>query len=113
MKHEYRNERMIVLRPDGVDMELFLDNVCQKCEDDSMTCRIDLDMEFVQSLLASMDSEWDKVVARVLIGLDRSRKQLDALGIHGRDMSKNVEKVSIYSIILHFNTILYNILYAN
>ena len=92
--HEYKNERMIVLRPDGVDMELFLDNICQKCEDNFMTCRIDLDMGFVRSLLASMDSEWDKVVARVLIGLDRSRKQLEALGIHGRDMSKNVEKVS-------------------
>lgn len=73
-------------------MELFLDEICQKSEDNSPS-RVYLDKTFVQSLLASMDSEWDKVVARVLIGIDRSTKQLENLGIDGREISRNVEKV--------------------
>ena len=87
-----RDERFIVIRPDEVDMELFLDEICQKSEDNSPS-RVYLDKTFVKSLLASMDSEWDKVVARVLIGIDRSTKQLENLGIDGREISRNVEKV--------------------
>lgn len=79
-----------------------MDKICQRCEDTSAS-RVNLDRGFVQSLLASMDSEWDKVVARVLIGLDRSGKQLETLGIHGRDISKNVEKVCLFCILTFIN----------
>ena len=92
LTHEDRKKRFIVVRPDEVDMELFLDDICQKSED-HFPSRVYLDKTFVQSLLSSMDSEWDKIVARVFIGVDRSADQLDRLGIDGREISRNVEKV--------------------
>ena len=92
LTHEDRKKRFIVVRPDEVDMELFWDDICQKSED-HFPSRVYLDKTFVQSLLSSMDSEWDKIVARVFIGVDRSADQLDRLGIDGREISRNVEKV--------------------
>ena len=60
LTHEGRKKRFIVVRPDEVDMELFLDEICQKSED-HFPSRVYLDKTFVQSLLSSMDSEWDKI----------------------------------------------------
>ena len=80
------------MRPDEVGMALFLDDICQKSED-HFPSRVYLDKTFLQSLLSSMDSEWDKIVAQVFIGVDRSADQLDRLGIDGREISRNVEKV--------------------
>lgn len=95
--HAGRNERFIVMRPDEVDMELFLDSICQK-SDEISPARMYLDKPFVQSLLSTLDSEWDRVVARVLLAVDRSRKQLEILGIDSREISRNVEKVSNFPI---------------
>jgi hypothetical protein len=43
-----------------------------------------------------MDSEWDRQVARVLLGVDKSRKELENLDIDSEKISRNVEKVYIY-----------------
>lgn len=93
--HEERNQRFIVLRPAEIDMELFFDTICKKV-DDQFPSRIYLDKSFVQSLLRTMDSEWDRQVARVLLGVDKSRKELENLGIDSEKISRNVEKVYIY-----------------
>jgi hypothetical protein len=93
--HEERNQRFIVLRPAEIDMELFFDTICKKV-DDQFPSRIYLDKSFVQSLLRTMDSEWDRQVARVLLGVDKSRKELENLDIDSEKISRNVEKVYIY-----------------
>ena len=80
------------MRPDEVDMRLFLDEISEKSEDE-VRPRMHLDKPFVQNLLSTMDSEWDKVVARVLLGIDRSRKELENIGIDAREISRNMEKV--------------------
>ena len=90
--HEDCNQRFIVVRPDKVDMRLFLDEISEKSEDE-VRPRMHLDKPFVQNLLSTMDSEWDKVVARVLLGIDRSRKELENIGIDAREISRNMEKV--------------------
>jgi hypothetical protein len=51
-------------------MELFLDSLCKKI-DEELPSRINLDKPFVQNLLRTMDSEWDKQVACVLLGVDK------------------------------------------
>ena len=48
------------MRPDEVDMRLFLDEISEKSEDE-VRPRMHLDKTFVQNLLSTMDSEWDKV----------------------------------------------------
>ena len=91
---EGANEKWIVLKSDEVDMELFLDAICKAIET-HFEPRITLDRYIVKSILETLDTEWDKVVARVLLGINRSKKQLDSLGIEGDDISKNVERVTM------------------
>lgn len=92
VQHEDSSKRFLVLRPDEFDMEIFLDTICSKTKS-QFAPRIALDSIFIHNLLATLDSEWDRVVARVLLGLDRSRQQLEAIGIDSRESSRNVEKV--------------------
>ena len=47
----------------------------------------------MNSILDTLDSEWDRIVARVLLGVDKSREQLEELGINDDDISKNIQKV--------------------
>lgn len=86
-------ERIILIRPDNVDMDIFLDFISQEEEYLQFTPRIQLDKWLVESILNTFDSEWDRLVGRVLLGLDRSRKELKHLGINEEDVSKNTEKV--------------------
>ena len=78
VRHEDRNQRFIVVRPDELDMRLFLDEISQKSKEDFCP-RMHLDKPFVQNLLSTMDTERDKIVARVLLGIDRSRKELEII----------------------------------
>ena len=86
-------ERIILIRPDNVDMDIFLHFISQEREYLQFTPRIQLDKWLVESILNTFDSEWDRLVGRVLLGLDRSRKELKHLGIDEEDVSKNTEKV--------------------
>ena len=76
-------------------MELFLDTLCKKIDVEPPS-RFYLDKPFVQNLLRTMDSEWDRQVARVLLGVDKSRTELENLGIDGEKISRNVETVGIF-----------------
>ena len=62
----------VVLRPSDGNMEPALDVILQElnnqCEEKS---RFELNSQTVQSILSTMDSEWDKKVACVLLGVNR------------------------------------------
>ena len=57
----------LVLRPDDVDLEQFLQAVVDTLQRPLKMERLSLDHTIVRTLLNSMDSKWDRRVARVLI----------------------------------------------
>ena len=50
----------------------------------------------MSSFIAVMDTEWDKKVLRVLLGLNRSRSEVDALGIDSDAIVKDKNMVFEY-----------------
>ena len=77
------NKKFIVLRPDEFDLELFLEKFCDTDNEatNSDQDQLVIDNEFVEKILVNMDTEWDKNIVRVLLSLNRSRAELDELGI--------------------------------
>ena len=77
------NKKFIVLRPDEFDLELFLEKFCDTDNEatNSDQDQLVIDNEFVERILVNMDTEWDKNIVRVLLSLNRSRAELDELGI--------------------------------
>ena len=62
----------IVLRPPDGNMEPALDFILEELNNKpEEKTRFDLNSETVQSILSTMDSEWDKKVACVLLGVNR------------------------------------------
>eukprot|EP00794_Sanderia_malayensis_P001758 gene1758-1959_t len=86
------NSRLIVIRPHNFDMERFLHFVSLPFRT-GFVPRLKLDKCLINSILDTLDSEWDRIVARVLLGVDKSREQLEDLGINDDDISKNIQKV--------------------
>ena len=60
----------LILRPNSVNIEPFLKSI-----NDNTGNRQDDGMQFIQDVLKSMDTEWDKKCASVLLGLSRSREK--------------------------------------
>lgn len=100
---EETKEKLIIVRPDNHDMDIFLEFVSQEKEYLQFTPRIQLDKWLVEGILNTFDSEWDRLVGRVLLGINRSRKELKHLGIDEEDAAKNTEKVTytVYSAVLY------------
>ena len=58
----------------------------------------------MEGILNTFDSEWDRLVGRVPLGINRSRKELKHLGIDEEDAAKkNTEKVThtVYTAVLY------------
>eukprot|EP00794_Sanderia_malayensis_P000902 gene902-205_t len=90
---EETNERLIILRPEIFELDTFFDYVAQRKLIQKCKPRTSLDKLLVQRILSTLDSEWDRKVARVLLGIDPTRSQLEELGISEDDISKNTQKV--------------------
>ena len=76
--------KFIVLRPDSFGNEVFLSMICaagsnfeERPPDDGMI----LDGEKVKGIMDTVDTEWDRKVARVALCANRTRKQIHELGI--------------------------------
>jgi hypothetical protein len=84
-----------VLRPDNFDFGNFLDMITTiKTKPNDLTEeRLVIDAEKVKSVLGTMDTEWDRKVARVLLSANRSRNQLDELGIDSDKTNADIQKV--------------------
>ena len=68
----------IHLKPDSCDYEGFFAECFSKGKDNEIEL---INKELVSSLILVMDTEWNKEVLRVFLCLDRSRREVDALGI--------------------------------
>ncbi|KXJ23812.1 hypothetical protein AC249_AIPGENE11233 [Exaiptasia diaphana] len=86
---------LVVLRPDDVDMACFIEELLQigAVTGNVSRERVTLNNETVHALINSMDSEWDRKVARVLIGANRSNKELKQLGVSIENINKSTEEV--------------------
>ena len=90
-------QKYIVLRPDEFGLELFLEMVC-KCETLEISeNRMDLDSDKVESMMNTIDSEWDRKVARVFLGASRSRSEINRLGIDSDNIKKETAEVCDYT----------------
>ena len=55
--------------------------------------RLNIDSELLRDMLNSMDSEWDKNIAKVIIGATRSRAELHKVSTDSHNFSKLTEEV--------------------
>ena len=62
------NDKWLLLKPDEINMELFLDAICN-AQQKQFTPIIELERYVVESIFKTLDTEWNRVVARVLLGL--------------------------------------------
>ena len=87
----------IVLRSDDVDLSSFFVYLSDVLVEKPTHDKLLLTKETVQLLLKSMDSEWDKSVARVTLGAVHTIPELDELGIASDTIAavaRNVLEVS-------------------
>ena len=67
-----------MLKPDNIDIENFIEALIMQASVDSREDEknhwLELDHETVSDLIESMDTEWDKNVLRVVLGLSCSKK---------------------------------------
>ena len=72
-----------MLQSNDEDLELFLGAFIEYMEqkNECKDARLDLNLETVTELIESMDTEWDKKVVRVILGANRSRSEIDKLGM--------------------------------
>ena len=89
---EKLNKRFIVLRPDCCSLEVFFDMLCSSENINAPYGSTDLDAEKVQGIMQTIDTEWDRKVARVLLGSDRSRKEIKELGIDPDNTKQDTAK---------------------
>ena len=68
---------VILLRPDEIDLERFFETFFLKEDKEDEVLNKDL----LDKMFKSMDTEWDKKVLKVILGLSRSRAEIDKLGI--------------------------------
>ena len=48
----------------------------------------------MEELLKCVDTEWDKKVIRVLLNVNRSRSEIDQLGMDSDNVLQNIEEVN-------------------
>ena len=72
---ECLNQRLVILRPDSCNLDTFLDMLSKAApRSSSMTeDTLQLHAENVHEILATVDTEWDRKVARVLLASEQSR----------------------------------------
>ena len=88
-----RGERLIILRSDDCDLHMLLDLLAKKLKPTQADIQLPLTAELLKTMLSSMDSEWDRKVARVLLGSNRSLSELHNLGMREGDISLWTEEV--------------------
>ena len=68
-------ETDILLRPSEIDLELFLSKLIDECLSILKPLKTE-DASFVQRVLHSMDSQWDRKCCSAFLALNRSRSEL-------------------------------------
>ena len=99
---ELLNKRILLLRSAEFELEFFLQELTNKTEICGTTgpcskgqSKIEINRENVDMLLNSVDTEYDKNVAKVILSAGRSRAQIDELGINADNIVSLCEKVAL------------------
>lgn len=89
------DKKFIVLRPDSFGIEVFLNMICAEDIDteERFVDNIVLDADKVQGILSTVDTEWDRKVARVILGANQTRSQIRKLGIDVDSVKTETNKV--------------------
>jgi hypothetical protein len=67
-----QTKRIVILRSDDVNYDVFMKNIDIQSEKEKNL----LTKESVKLLLSTMDTEWDRQIARMLLSVGHSRKEL-------------------------------------
>ena len=93
----FESKQWIILRSDDLDLEEFFKELLQEREADKKSPnRFDLNKENFQNLYKALDTEWDRKIVRVLFGANRSRSELDSLGIDSDSICQDQQNVFDY-----------------
>ena len=89
-------QRFVLLLGNGLNLGMFLRFPAETSTTDEKNpvSRIVLSAEFVHDVLRSMDTEYDRECAKVLLSADKSRSDLDELGIKPDTAVKAVKHVN-------------------
>jgi hypothetical protein len=94
------NKRYVILKTQTLDLPSFIadiNNMFNRDIHDASTqagkIRLDLDKAGLKRLLDSMDSEWDKKCAKVILAANRSRREIEELGLLPDAVVNNVKQV--------------------
>ncbi|XP_070537914.1 uncharacterized protein [Ptychodera flava] len=89
--------RIITLKSPTFDVAKFLEMIVNS--GNRKFTRLDIhNKDVVQKILGTMDTEWDKVCARVLLGCFMSRSELISVGIDSDNIARDTERVLDVSI---------------
>ena len=84
--------RFIVIKSSESDLELFFNELLSSHPEPVE--RFQIDNLLVEELLKCVDTEWDKKVIRVLLSVNRSRSEIDQLGMDSDNVLQNTEEVN-------------------
>ena len=84
--------RYILLRPSEIDLELFLSKLNDECLSILKPLKTE-DASFVQRVLHSMDSQWDRKCCSALLALNRSRSELKNISISPDRLEHNTNVI--------------------
>ncbi len=84
-------DKFIVLKSNEADLELFFEAAFNEKSQEFE--RFLVDCTFVQELMQCVDSEWDKKIIRALIAVNKSRKEIQKLGMDSDRVVKNIDEV--------------------
>ena len=86
-------DKYVVLKADDTDMELFFGDLIQFLKHKDPIQRLDINNKFVEEMMETVDTEWDRKLLYALLGASRSRKELDDLGIDSDNICKLTNSV--------------------
>ena len=93
-------DSFILLKSDEVNVSRFFDELVRNILSEEKQARQELDRSFLNDLLDSADSEWDRKVFRFLLGASRTKRELEELGIgsnigkYTREVIQGLEQIS-------------------
>ena len=88
-----KDDRFIVLNSENWDIVKLLDVFFDGNDEGKPNCRFELDASSLQTIMNSMDTEYDKSVVRAILASSSSRSQLYDVGLKPDTAVKNLEKV--------------------
>ena len=90
----FTKERFIVLKPNDVDFAPIFNCFARSfLQGDVTKSRIPGHCDVIQGIISTVDTEWDRKVSRVLLCANRTRSEIEMLGINSQHVVSAIKKV--------------------